>query len=133
MRPLAISSSIESHQPSGGSSAVPDAHRDLSEALRRYEEAAGAEALIRLNSKQQWTWDEVLKEGEGALEEYYAAGQGAKGAVRRLFRSLGDKEPVLSPWLGFIPQDSYLSTLHAGLTLVFAVGMLKMRPRSEAE
>lgn len=95
----------------------------MSEAIRRYKETAGEESLIDFNAKNPWTWNDVLDEAEKALNEYAAVEKGAKGALRKFFRRVGDNEPMLSPWVNFIPTDSYMSIFNAGLTLIFKVSL----------
>lgn len=79
--------------------------------------------MIDFNSKHAWTWEDVLEEAEKAVNEYTAAEKGVKGALRKFFRRVGDKEPMLSPWVDLIPTDHYMSIFNGGLKLIFAVSL----------
>lgn len=61
------------------------------------------------------------------MNEYAAAEKGAKGALRKCFRRVGDNEPMLSSLVDFIPTDHYASIFNGGLKLVFAVSLSKYR------
>ncbi len=84
--------------------------------------------MIDLSAKKHWTWHDVLEEAENASKQYVTAGQGKKGVVRRFFRDLGDNEPAVSPWLCWTRNDEYLSLLHSGLALMFAVSSEQLIP-----
>ncbi|KAI9823115.1 MAG: hypothetical protein M1826_000266 [Phylliscum demangeonii] len=105
-------------------------HHDLVEAINRYKEKAGKDALIDFNAKDDWTWRDVLEEAEKARLEYVAAGKGVTGLLRKVFRALGDNEPQLSPLLDLIPNDKYLSLLYGGLKLIFAAAKKMAEKRS---
>ena len=57
------------------------------------------------------------------MNEYTAAEKGVKGALRKFLRRVGDKEPMLSPWVDIIPTDHYMSIFNGGLKLIFAVSL----------
>lgn len=61
------------------------------------------------------------------MNEYAAAEKGAKGALRKCFRRVGDNEPMLSSLVDFVPTDYYASIFNGGLKLIFAVSLSKFR------
>ncbi len=93
---------------------------DLSDAYTRYLQRAGNNALLDF-SKENLTWDDVLRKADLALEKYHDAGKGAKGLIHKTFRRLGDNHAAISPWLACVPQDKYTLMLNGDLALVFAV------------
>lgn len=72
------------------------------------------------------TWEEVMqaaKEAEAAYLAMAESKKGPKGVIRRYFRVAGDYSVAAKPWVGLLPNDSYMSVVSGSLKLVFEVSI----------
>jgi hypothetical protein len=80
---------------------------------------------------RQCSWEDVeaqLEQARDAEQQYFDRGKGPKGSLRRLFRRIGQKAPVLESIVEFIPEEKGLSLLKGSLAFLFKVILARFSP-----
>ncbi|EDU42376.1 conserved hypothetical protein [Pyrenophora tritici-repentis Pt-1C-BFP] len=133
---------VTDDDPEDDEPSLEDFYRDvgeeslrLTQAMEEYEKVISVDGKRKKRdsvlSKNLHTWEEVLKEVEGASDRYNEP-DGIWGKIRKAFRKSADKADIASAWLALLPnQSEYFSILCGGLKLIIGAASRLNRVRDD--
>ena len=100
---------------------VQDHTDHFNKALEWYKSSTKEKRLQDLDLRNVHSWDDVTREFERAQKKYAEKTKGPLGLPRKFARAVGDRAESISPFIAFIPDSPYTSSIKAALFLIFGV------------